>query len=188
MNHKKNRHYIDTHRLIQETILILLEKKDLEDITVRGICSLAGINPSTFYAHYESIYTVLGEIESVLKEDHIRYFDEEGIQWSRFLHQDGLEAILYYISEHPHFYHAYIKEMKSLSYIRSIFEELWNTNEKDHFWQNIRNKAETEALFFFFMGGALSSIELWLENGCDMDPHLLSILLAEKVPQELIGI
>ena len=43
--------YFNTARLMDEALLILLEKKDIEYITIKEICNKAGVNRSTFYLH-----------------------------------------------------------------------------------------------------------------------------------------
>lgn len=40
---------------MDEAFISLLEHKDFEYITVKDICSAAGVNRSTFYLHYENM-------------------------------------------------------------------------------------------------------------------------------------
>ena len=53
--------YFDTAELMNEALLSLLEKKDIEFISVTEITKKAGVNRSTFYLHYENIYDLLEE-------------------------------------------------------------------------------------------------------------------------------
>ena len=46
---------------MDRAFLELLEKKDMEYITVKEICEAAGVNRSTFYLHYETIDDLLAE-------------------------------------------------------------------------------------------------------------------------------
>ena len=46
---------------IRETFLRMLETKDAESISVSELAKEAGINRSTFYRHYDSIFAVLGD-------------------------------------------------------------------------------------------------------------------------------
>ena len=41
--------------LMVEALLLLLEKKEYDVITVKEICKKAGVNRSTFYLHYNSV-------------------------------------------------------------------------------------------------------------------------------------
>ena len=52
---KSESKYFYTARLMNESLLILLEKKDIDYITVKEICEKAGVNRSTFYLHYDNI-------------------------------------------------------------------------------------------------------------------------------------
>ena len=40
--------------LMVEALLLLLEKKEYDSITVKEICEKAGVNRSTFYMHYDT--------------------------------------------------------------------------------------------------------------------------------------
>ena len=67
---KKNESkYFYTASLMQQALLSLLEKKDLEFITVTEIAKKAGVNRSTFYLHYDTIEDLLEEtLEELNKE------------------------------------------------------------------------------------------------------------------------
>lgn len=58
MNKSESKYY-NTALLMDEALLLLLEKKEYEFITVKEICVKAGVNRSTFYLHYESIDDLL---------------------------------------------------------------------------------------------------------------------------------
>ena len=58
MNKQESR-YQYTASLMSEALLLLLEQKDYDSITVREVCQKAGVNRSTFYLHYESMNDLL---------------------------------------------------------------------------------------------------------------------------------
>ena len=51
-----------SHTLLHHAILLLLQKKPLEKITVQELCKTAGVNRTTFYNHYERPEDILREI------------------------------------------------------------------------------------------------------------------------------
>ena len=67
---KKNESkYFYTATLMNQALLSLLEKKDIEFITVTEITKKAGVNRSTFYLHYDNVYELLEEtIENLNKQ------------------------------------------------------------------------------------------------------------------------
>ena len=58
---KSESKYYNTACLMDEALILLLEKKEYNFIMVKGICEKAGVNRSTFYLHYETIDDLLSE-------------------------------------------------------------------------------------------------------------------------------
>ncbi len=53
-----------TKRLLKESLLGLLTGKDVDQITIKELCTEAGINRSTFYTHYGTVRDVMTDIEN----------------------------------------------------------------------------------------------------------------------------
>ena len=70
---KNESKYFNTAILFDEALIYLLEKKDIEYITVKEICNKAGVNRSTFYLHYESITDDENEIYTTTLIDFAKY-------------------------------------------------------------------------------------------------------------------
>ena len=69
--------YYNTACLMNEALILLLEKKDYSFITVKEICEKAGVNRSTFYLHYETMDDLLSEsIEYVGNKLHKKYSEK----------------------------------------------------------------------------------------------------------------
>lgn len=58
--------YFNTAILMDEALINLLNKKNIEYISIKEICDAAGVNRSTFYLHYESINDLVNEIEKLI--------------------------------------------------------------------------------------------------------------------------
>ena len=65
---KRESKYFFTASLMDDALLLLLEKKDFEFITVKELCQKAGVNRSTFYLHYENMNDLLEETISSLNK------------------------------------------------------------------------------------------------------------------------
>lgn len=74
---KKESQYFHTAVLFDEALVHLLEKKDIEYITVKEICNKAGVNRSTFYLHYESINDLIEETMSYINKKFMNYFNDD---------------------------------------------------------------------------------------------------------------
>lgn len=60
---KENQRITLSKRLLKESLLHLLKKKHINDISVSELCQQAEINRTTFYRHYQIPHDVLLEIE-----------------------------------------------------------------------------------------------------------------------------
>ena len=93
---KNESKYFNTAILFDEALIYLLEKKDIEYITVKEICNKAGVNRSTFYLHYESINDLLDETMNYINKKFINYFDESArgfIEKIKFASLEDLKLI-----------------------------------------------------------------------------------------------
>lgn len=66
---KQDRRIRKTQRLLKESLLELMEKKDFKNISVKDITELADLNRGTFYLHYEDTYSLLQEMETEVLRD-----------------------------------------------------------------------------------------------------------------------
>ena len=88
-----------TKKVIKDTLLELLQKKDISSITVKEICDLADINRGTFYRYYLDVYDLLKNIEQEFideikespsiehMEDHSVYSFTKGIKYCTKTHR-----------------------------------------------------------------------------------------------------
>lgn len=51
-----------TKLMLQTSLVQLMQKKMLDDITIKELCNVANVNRSTFYAHYRNTYEIMIEI------------------------------------------------------------------------------------------------------------------------------
>ena len=60
-----------TKLLIRKAFCELLKGKPLQKISIKELCTLAGINRGTFYTHYQDIYDLLDQMEQEMIDDFI---------------------------------------------------------------------------------------------------------------------
>ena len=74
---KSESKYFNTALRMDESLITLLEEKDLEYITVKEICQRAGVNRSTFYLHYETIADLVNETAERINRRFLSYFPKQ---------------------------------------------------------------------------------------------------------------
>lgn len=70
--------YLYSASLMNQALLELLEKKDIEYITVSEITKKAGVSRTTFYLHYDNIYDLLNEITENKDKEFLNSFVGDG--------------------------------------------------------------------------------------------------------------
>ena len=63
MEKKDNQRTRLTRLLLKNSLIALLQKKPIYQITVSELCSEAELNRSTFYKHYGNVQDILQDIE-----------------------------------------------------------------------------------------------------------------------------
>ena len=74
---KNESKYFYTASLMNQALLALLEKKNIDFISITEITKKAGVNRSTFYLHYDNIYELLEETIENLNREFVDSFPVE---------------------------------------------------------------------------------------------------------------
>ena len=179
--------YYKTALLMDEALLILLEKKEFEFITVKEICEKAGVNRSTFYLHYESMEDLLIETIEMITKRFYQTFNNEILDINN-LNKDELFLIndKYLIP-----YLNFIKENKQIYKLIHKKPELFNTKESFYkLYNDIFSKIldkyqvetnEQEYIFSFFSFGLVSIIQIWIENNCNDDINIIANIMKNLI-------
>ena len=190
MNHWRTNMYKSrnsiTSSLMVEALLLLLEKKEYDFITVKEICEKAGVNRSTFYMHYDAKDDLLVET--------MKYIN------ARLLSDSNYDAIIPRSNDEKNFnldevhlvpYLNTIKELKKIYRVlphkphifkkSNINKELYrNLCDKLLRKYNIKND-EKEFAFAYFNYGVLAIIDKWVESDCEEDVYKIADLIIKLI-------
>lgn len=183
--------YFNTASLMDEALLILLEKKEFDYITVNEICKQAGVNRSTFYLHYESTNDLLEECIENMNKNFFNSFDETykdalnkiksgGLEELNFITPKYLVPYLNYVKENTKIYKVAISKphlMKSYEKFEQLYESIINPI-LDRF--NLDNN-KRKYVVNFYMKGIEAIINEWIKNDCKDDIDLIVNLLMELI-------
>ncbi len=69
LENKNDKRIILTRKMLKDTLISILKKKNIDSISITELCDSAGICRSTFYYHFDSVYSLyLSCIEDVEKD------------------------------------------------------------------------------------------------------------------------
>ena len=184
---KSESKYFNTALLMNEALLLLLEKKNFEFITVKEICDKAGVNRSTFYLHYENMDDLLKETLQLINKKFNESFGEKIINLNVsskddlfFIKDEYLIPYLNLIKKHQKVFklihnkpYLFNNEHEKNSLYNSLFKEIldiYGVKEEDK-----------EYIFAFYTQGTLAVILKWVENDCKDEIDKISKLIIEVV-------
>jgi len=93
---KSDRRVQYTKRVLKEAVLELLEKKPIDDLTIKEICELADVNRGTFYLHYAQPRDILAEIENDFLQQNAAAFDQ---YWKQDRDTERIALIFRFVME-----------------------------------------------------------------------------------------
>ena len=178
--------YFYTAELMNQALLSLLEKKDIEFITVTEIAKKAGVNRSTFYLHYDNIYELLEETINNLNKQFINSFNMQ-IPFKIESKEDAFLITDEQLIPYLNFVKRNKRALKLIHQKPQLFQ-LSNTYKKMYdaiFYPAISYfvKEEKERIYNleFFTGGVSAIINKWVALDCATEIEELTDIIKKCI-------
>lgn len=180
MNRKNNRQFQSSAARMEGAILELIHSMPLEKITVRLLCEKAGVNRSTFYAHYMDLYDMLEQMESRMRKDLMKDYPVPGNTTP--LSRESFLPFLRFIRGHRKFYQAVLKTRRDFP-LKQGFAPLWNQVIRPLCLDaGITNENEMLLYFIGFQAGFTMILRQWVDQGCTESEEKIAEILQNIVP------
>lgn len=163
-NNKRKR----SQERIEKIFLQLIQKKNIEDISVSTICNIANLNRSTFYSNYIDIY----DLAKKVKEQMAKEFGDFQISHNSKHDENGYLTMFKYIKDNQIFFKTYFK-LESicpdvpLCYHAELAEKYYDNKHIDYHIE-------------FFRAGLNAVIKKWLNNGCKESPEEINDIITSE--------
>ena len=164
-NNKKRKNSVEK---IERTFLQLIQKKNIEEISVSTICEIAGLNRSTFYANYIDIYDLVEKVKQQMADD----FAEFQLSNNSKHNPDGYLTMFKYIKDNQIFFKTYFK-LESIcpdvpiQYHIELAKKYYNNKFIDYHIE-------------FFRAGLNAIIKKWLNSGCKESPEEMTEIITTE--------
>lgn len=166
---KMNQRVMLTKRLISEALLKLLQTQNINKISIRELCQVAGINRTTFYNHYGSQYDVLNEIaETYIQNTSLTVISDLVAGKSI---DECLTGILHYIKDNLTFTKL-VLDLDNYDLISNIsislpqFDDMVIKHLPEHL-----DVAEKKAIASYVQYGTLRLLKEWILSDCERAPE-----------------
>lgn len=185
MNKSESKYY-NTARVMNEALLILLENKEYDYISIKEVCLKAGVNRSTFYLHYESMDDLLKESVENLTSDLFESY-QKGIFEKDKLNSYTLDDLFLITPEYLVPYLDFLKEHKKIFMvaisqpimikINRSFDKLYNEIFDPILERYHVDIKKRKYLLSFYINGLHSIIVEWIKGGCKEDVKEIADLM-----------
>ena len=169
-----DRRIMITKRRLTNSLLDLMKKKSIYEITVLELCKEANINRTTFYKYYTDINDLVKKTEEDLLEELKSNINDIKRNYLLTYTNKTIEII----SNNKEIYTRLLGENGDHLFLRRILNNVKEQSIEE--WQKLLKKASSEDLnniYNFIVDGTIGIIENWIKNNCKQDPAHLGIFI-----------
>ena len=188
---KSESKYFNTALRMDEALITLLEKKDLEYITVKEICETAGVNRSTFYLHYETVADLVDETVRTTNERFLSYFPQRQEDVLTAMESRELKDLVLVTREYLLPYLRFIRDNKKV--YRAAFRNPSSMQAhvqygdlKERILLPILQRfqippAHRSYYIAYYIEGIMAIIKEWLRNDCADEVEMIAQIIEKCV-------
>lgn len=173
----KDRRIRKTKDVLKKSLIILMQEKSINSITVKELCEKADINRGTFYLHYKDVFHMLSEIEKELFEEFQDMILSYEISPDKIETKPILKDIFTFIAKNSDFCIVILCERGDMAFMKKIVSVIYEKGYSD--WSNILKKNDKDLFdkyYSFILYGAIGLIDYWLKNGLRESPEYMAML------------
>lgn len=142
-------------QLLRNALILLLEGKNINKISVREICEVADINRTTFYRYYSSQYDLLEDIENILADELREKIAARG--------EKRLLRIVETINDNAAIFRLFMNNMIDPNFIQRMFDISIIREEIAEATESVSEEYSKYAYEFLTWGG-YSVVRRWLNK------------------------
>lgn len=189
MNKNESKYY-NSAKKMHEALIVLLDEKDFEMLTIKEICDRAGVNRSTFYLHYDNVNDLLAEtMEAVYRN----FFEQFGTMQEEELHiGTKTEDELFFIkSEYLVPYLKFVKNNRRLFRLLNDKHDVIGSEKIYLKWfQEIFgpiltkfrvSEVQQPFIMTFYLNGLIGVVTMWVQTDCEMSMEELITVIQKCI-------
>ena len=168
MNIANNKRKKESQLKFEKAFAELIQKKELNQISVTEICKLTHLNRTTFYANYLDIDDLADKFREKLENDMKEVYKEER---EKAHNSNDFLKLFKHIKENQLFYKTYfklnVKELPITEYDYNLANILFQDKYIDYHIE-------------FFKAGLNAIILKWLNNDCKESPETINEIITSE--------
>lgn len=184
---KSESKYFNTAVKMDKAFLELLERKDLEYISVKEICEKAGVNRSTFYLHYETIGDLLEESIQYVIDDFVSHYNIKTEAFISKINDCPINELFLLTPQYLSPFLGYIKNNKKLFLtvrknagsfkLENAYADM-SRYVLSPILERVQKPVEDRKyMIAYYIHGLMAIVSEWIKNDCaDSEDHIISVM------------
>lgn len=171
-----------TRTRLRGALVKLLDKKELREISVSELTSLADINRGTFYLHYRDIFDLYDRMESEVLEELIALVSRHADADNRRELIPVVLDVLEYFRGNAELCMMLLRSGDS-GFLNRLLDSVKPTNETE--WMGLlggMDPALRDYFYAFITSGFIGLIKSWFLSGMKESPKEIAALAAGMIP------
>lgn len=159
-----DRRVIRTKRAIRNSLALLLNEKEINDITIKEIAERADINRKTFYNYYSGIHEIIEEIENEVVSKVGELLKDINFRESMNNPYSIFQKINNVILSDFDFYSHLLSITENHTFTQKITQMLKNKIKETLFLQTSLNDSQIKVVLDYSVSGIISVYQNWFNS------------------------
>lgn len=161
---------------MNDALFRILEKKDFSEISILEICKEAGVNRSTFYAHYANTSELLQEARDKFVKNFFNGFSDNidksevsKIQAESFVSAQYIIPYLEFVKKNKNIFKVFVNNINTFNtdeLYKLLLDNLWIPSCKK---RGITDNTVITYMSRFYLTGMTSIVMEWINKNCEDD-------------------
>ncbi len=184
---REDRRVRRTKKLLTQALTELLQKKQVNEITVKELTDLADMNRGTFYIYYRDIFDMLDKIEEELfqKLDVIAQAHEHGDPTLQV--KPILLDLFHFINENQKMCRVLLSPNGDMNFLHRLYEAIRERSLE--IWKNqvgSLGEKEFDYRYSFVIFGCAGMIRAWVNRNCQETDMQMAELADRMIRQGIL--
>lgn len=182
MQTKQNRNAIRSKNMLINAFVEIVQDTPVEKVTVTNIVNKAGLNRSTFYAHFQRPEDIVKYIQRDIIENLYSFLDEVEFESLLMNPMPLMERVADFVMEREGFYGMLIRLSGANGFLEELKEAVIEKMLED---EQSLNSVSDRSMFIinlrFMTGGYVSLYRDWFNGRTDKNPYEFSKIIAKTI-------
>ena len=184
--HLTDRRIRKTKKILQDTLIELMNEKPIENITIKDLTERADLNRGTFYLHYQDIFDLLEQIENEMLQEMSDILNKiDPFTFSEYnakgkAYPPIVELFEWFKSNYK-FGNALMGANGNISFLEKIKTVVENQffKKKCELDTKKLNTEGSEYFYAYVIFGFLGIIKQWYENNLSIPSNEMALILVK---------